>query len=147
MVATRVRGFALGLLAVPLLVLLVHFSAVVTAAGNDTWIEIRSPHFVVVSNAEEKKARRTAGDFERIRAVFLSALEDTRDESETVVILAVKNEDSLKELLPAYWGRKGLDQTESSNPVSTSTSCCCGWTDEGALPTHLPRILPFAEEP
>ena len=107
MVATRVRGFTLALLAVPLLLLLVHFSAVVTAAGNDTWIEIRSPHFVVVSNAGEKKARRTAGDFERIRTVFLSALEDTRDESETVVILAVKNEDGLKELLPDYWGREG----------------------------------------
>ena len=74
---------------------------------DDAWVEIRSPHFLVVSNADEGKARRTAGDFERIRAVFLNALDDARDESEPVVILAVKDQDGLKELLPGYWAREG----------------------------------------
>ena len=93
--------------------LLALLSAGLTAASQESrpkeerWLEVRSPHFVVVSNAGENSARRAAGDFERIRAVFLKALEDDRDEFEPVVVLAVKDEEGLKELLPEYWEREG----------------------------------------
>jgi len=92
----------------PLFALLLLLAQPTYAADrDDDWIVVKSPHFVVVSNADEGKARRAAGDFERIRAVFLNALEDSRDESEPVVVLAVKNQDGLQELLPDYWDREG----------------------------------------
>ncbi len=72
------------------------------------WIEIRSPHFVVSSDAGEKQARRVADQFEQIRAVFHSAFSKLRvDPGQPILILAAKNEDSLKALLPAYWEAKG----------------------------------------
>lgn len=73
----------------------------------DSWLEIRTPHFTVSSNAGEKEARRIANQFEEIRAVFHSAFPALRvDPGEPLLIIAVKNEDSLKVLLPDYWTTK-----------------------------------------
>jgi hypothetical protein len=44
------------------------------AAGDRDWIEIRSRHFTVVSDAGEKTARETALELERMRAVFKALL-------------------------------------------------------------------------
>jgi hypothetical protein len=41
-----------------------------SAARPQTWIELRSTHFIVVSNAKEKEARQVGYQFELIRAVF-----------------------------------------------------------------------------
>jgi tetratricopeptide (TPR) repeat protein len=76
------------------------------AAKHETWFEARSPNFVVVSNAGEKQARKTAGKFEQIRAVFREYLMVAKDRpSPVVTILAVKDEGSLRELLPEYWAK------------------------------------------
>ncbi|MBI1940434.1 MAG: hypothetical protein HYS33_02875, partial [Acidobacteria bacterium] len=73
-----------------------------------TWIEVRSPHFVVIGNAKEKQARRVAQQFELIRAVFQKTFPNTRvDPVGPVTVLAAKDERSLKELIPAYWEQKG----------------------------------------
>jgi len=81
------------------------------ATGGDkpeTWIEVRTPHFTVVSNGNEKQARRVADHFEQIRAVMHLALPKLRvDPGQAIVILAVRNENSLKALLPGYWEVKG----------------------------------------
>jgi tetratricopeptide (TPR) repeat protein len=75
-------------------------------AKHDTWFEARSPNFIVVSNAGEKQARKTAVRFEQIRAVFRRELElASKHESPVITILAVKDEDSMKTLLPEYWVR------------------------------------------
>ncbi|HKV48777.1 MAG TPA: tetratricopeptide repeat protein, partial [Candidatus Acidoferrales bacterium] len=74
------------------------------AAGSSGWVEVRSPHFVVVSNAGDKEARKTAVQFEQIRAVFREALPARQaDAGPVVTILAVKDDKSLQELLPDYW--------------------------------------------
>ncbi len=76
--------------------------------AKDVWIEVRSPHFTVVSDAGEKQARRIADQFEQIREVFQNAFPKLRaDLNEPVTIFALKNEDSMKVLLPAYWEVKG----------------------------------------
>src|SRR5260370_42005592 len=46
---------------------------------NQGWIEVRSPHFVVSSNAGEKEARRIADQFEQISAMFHTAFPNLRD--------------------------------------------------------------------
>jgi Flp pilus assembly protein TadD len=75
---------------------------------NQGWVEVRSPHFVVSSNAGEKEARRIADQFEQIRALFRTAFPNLRvDPAEPVLILAAKNENTMKMLLPEKWEVKG----------------------------------------
>ena len=71
-------------------------------------MEVRAPHFTVISNAGEKEARRTADQFEQFREVLRLSFPALRlDLGHPLIIFAVKNEDSLKALLPAYWEVKG----------------------------------------
>ncbi len=80
------------------------------AAGdpNRGWIEVRSAHFAVSTNAGEKEARRIADQFEQIRALFHSAFANLRvDPEQPVLILAAKNENTMKMLLPEDWEVKG----------------------------------------
>jgi tetratricopeptide (TPR) repeat protein len=73
-------------------------------AKHETWFAARSPNFIVVCNAGEKQARKTAIRFEQIRAVFRRELElASKHQSPVITILAVKDEDSMKTLLPEYW--------------------------------------------
>jgi len=72
------------------------------------WLEVTSPHFVVVTNATEKAGRRVADEFERIRSVFHAALPKLRlDPGVPIIILAVKDEATFRELEPSDWKRKG----------------------------------------
>src|SRR5271163_3952343 len=80
------------------------WTAPLPGAKHETWFEARSPNFIVVCNAGEKQARKTAIRFEQIRAVFRRELElASKHESPVITILAVKDEDSMKTLLPEYW--------------------------------------------
>ncbi|PYT72540.1 MAG: hypothetical protein DMG39_09580 [Acidobacteria bacterium] len=84
------------------------FSPSLWAAHEDTWLEVRSPNFTVISNAGEKEARKIADQFEEIREVFHSTFVKMRvDLGKPVIVFAVKNEDSMKLLLPAFWEVKG----------------------------------------
>ena len=76
--------------------------------AKDVWIEVRSPNFTVISNSGEKEARKIADEFEQFREVFHNTLPRLRvDLGKPLIILAVRNEDSLKVLLPGYWETKG----------------------------------------
>lgn len=80
-------------------------------AKTEAWIEVRSPNFIVVSNAGEGEARRTAIQFERIRNLYhqtIMAISGTK--TPVVTVLAVKDEYSLREMMPEYWekGREHL---------------------------------------
>ncbi len=84
------------------------FSPDLWAAHEDSWVEIRSPNFTVISNAGEKEARKIADQFEEIREVFHNSFGKLRvDLGKPVIVFAVKNEDSMKSLLPAFWEVKG----------------------------------------
>ncbi len=77
------------------------------AEHHETWVEVRSPHFTVLSNAGEHEGRLTAQQFEEIRAMFAQRYPKLRvDWGKPTVIFALKNEDSLKLFLPGY----GQDQ-------------------------------------
>jgi tetratricopeptide (TPR) repeat protein len=78
-------------------------------ADSRTWIEVRSPHFIVVTNANEHQGRRTAYQFEMIRAVFREFFGQKGTAQEPpVTIIAAKDENTLKTLLPEFWAKKGL---------------------------------------
>ena len=78
------------------------------AGSKDTWIEVRSPNFTVISNAGEKEARKIADQFEQFRELFQKSFPTLRvDLGKPLIIFVVKDENSLKALLPSYWETKG----------------------------------------
>jgi hypothetical protein len=79
------------------------------ARKPEVWLEVRSPSFLVLTNANEKQGRRVAYQFEMIRAVFrqLFNLKGSSKE-EPVIIIAARDEETLKALLPEFWAKKGL---------------------------------------
>jgi tetratricopeptide (TPR) repeat protein len=91
-----------------LLLLLAPAAPVRAADANQNWVEVRSPHFTVASNASEKDGRRIAEQFEQIRAMFHAAFATFRvDPAQPILILAAKNEGTMKLLLPEEWEAKG----------------------------------------
>jgi len=77
------------------------------ATNSHSWIEVRSPHFIVVSNANEHDARRVAEQFEIVRAVFRENFGIGSIDDQPIVILAAKDEETLRPLLPEAWTKKG----------------------------------------
>src|SRR5271154_2125286 len=78
----------------------------ISEAKHETWIEVRSANFVVVSNAGEKQVRKAALQFEEIRAVFRKSLVVAKDyPSPFVTVIAAKDENTMRELLPEYWAK------------------------------------------
>ncbi len=75
-----------------------------TAQARDAWQEVESRHFRVISDGTPGQARRIALQFEQIRAAFQKALPDlSQDPGQPVLVIAVKDEDGFKALLPQYW--------------------------------------------
>jgi TonB family protein len=78
------------------------------AAKPQTWVELRSLNFIVVTNANEKQARHVAHQFEMVRAVLLKYFGISRSAvDQPVIIIAAKDEATLKALLPEYWAKPG----------------------------------------
>ena len=78
------------------------------ALCKDSWVEVQSPHFTVISNSGDKEARKVADQFEQFREVLHNTFPKLRlDLGKPLIIFAVKDENSLKLLLPSYWEIKG----------------------------------------
>jgi tetratricopeptide (TPR) repeat protein len=77
----------------------------------ERWIEVRSAHFIVLTDAGEKQARTTAVQFERMHAVFHLLLPAAGDDSDPpITVLAVKDRRDMHALEPAeYLGKDSLD--------------------------------------
>ena len=75
--------------------LLTVFAALVASARDkpENWLEVRSPHFIVLSDSSEKQARHVADQFERMRTVFHAMFPQASIDTGTpIVVLAVKDE-------------------------------------------------------
>jgi hypothetical protein len=70
------------------------------------WVEVRSAHFRVVSDAGAGEARLVASELERIRAVYLSVLGQLGPE-EPVLVFASADAESFEALLPATFQSAG----------------------------------------
>jgi Flp pilus assembly protein TadD len=87
------------LLVVPILI--------VSALGSEpAWVEIRSPHFSVVTDAGEKRGRDAAFHFEEMRAVFGALLFKAKVTLPTPLqIVAFRNTKELRQFAPLYNGK------------------------------------------
>ncbi|MBZ5500154.1 MAG: DUF1570 domain-containing protein [Acidobacteriia bacterium] len=80
-------------------------------AGAEVWVEIRSPNFIVMSNAPAKQARRAADRLEQFRNVIHVSLPKLRiDPGMTLRVFAARDEASFKALLPREFLKKGMTQ-------------------------------------
>jgi Protein of unknown function (DUF1570) len=77
------------------------------AANAQSWIEVRSPHFIVISNANEHDARGVTEQFETIRAVYQGYLKNVSTNDQAIIIIAARDEDTLKPLLAESFSKKG----------------------------------------
>ena len=69
------------------------------------WTEVRTPHFVVASNAGEEAARGVARDFEQIRALFHATFPELRvDASQPIRIIVARDEATMRMITPDEWG-------------------------------------------
>ncbi len=84
-------------------------------AWTQAWLEVRSPHFRVLSDGGERRARETALDFEQMRSVFAQVLPENTLGDSPVLVVILKNEKELSGFAPLYKGKPvklpGLSQT------------------------------------
>src|ERR1700722_8586763 len=88
------------------LILFLFWPALVSTAGAqaDSWLEVSTPHFRVISNASEKDARHTAIQFERMRSVFARVFPDANIDTATpMVVLALQDKRNFQALEPAVY--------------------------------------------
>ena len=80
-------------------------ASVTPGAENSGWVEVRTPHFVVSSNAGETAARGVANDFEQIRALFHVTFPELRvDPPQPIRIVVARDEATMRMITPDEWG-------------------------------------------
>jgi tetratricopeptide (TPR) repeat protein len=68
------------------------------------WVEVRSPHFVVVGDGGRRSVREVATHFEQVRALFVEALPGSAPpDGPPLRVFAASGERTLKRLLPEHW--------------------------------------------
>src|ERR1035438_7962889 len=77
-------------------------------ASTEQWLEVRSPHFTVLTDSNEKQARHIADQFERMRWMFQTLfLKIDVDPVSPIVVLATKNQKSFQMLEPEAYLASG----------------------------------------
>jgi len=102
--------YGLAAMSTRLVVLFLMLAAPLAPARDkaETWTEVRSPHFVIVTNSSDKQGRRIADQFERMRQVFHVAFPKMQiDPGSPIIVLAIKDEKDLKALEPEAYLAKG----------------------------------------
>jgi len=76
--------------------------------ATEQWIEIRSAHFTLVTDANEKQSRHVLDQFERMRWVFQTLFPKANvDPAEPIVVVAAKNEKVFDAMEPATYLARG----------------------------------------
>jgi tetratricopeptide (TPR) repeat protein len=76
-----------------------------TSVEQVSWTEVRTPHFVVASDAGETAARGVATDFEQIRALFHATFPQLRvDPPQPIRIIVTRVEATMRMITPDEWG-------------------------------------------
>jgi TPR repeat protein len=112
-------------------------------AETRPWVQAKSPNFTVVSDAGIPEARRIAARFEQVREVFRGLWPRARlGTGEPIVILAARDEASLRRLLPEFYERKGAKRVSgvffrSSERQYVALRADVGDEHQGMNPYHV----------
>ena len=75
-------------------------------ASGPQWLEIRSPHFSVITDAGEKRGREVALRFEQMRSVFAALLTKANVNIPVPLqIVAFRNNKELRQIAPLWNGK------------------------------------------
>ncbi len=86
--------------------------------AKETWVEVKSPHFVAYSDAGEAEARKLLQQFEEIRTVFLKVFPKIRvDAPKPTILLVTRDEASMKRFSPKSF--EGKDAKRESGLFSS----------------------------
>jgi tetratricopeptide (TPR) repeat protein len=94
-------------IALTALLLLLASTTAFAAPASSHWVELRSPHFTVFTESNQKDARRIASQFERMRVVFRVLLPDSNANVGIITVIAVEDNQAMRALEPAAWLAKG----------------------------------------
>ena len=83
--------------------------AALTRDKNESWTQITSPHFVVVTNSSEKQGRRIADQFERMRSLFQALFPKAQMDATgaPIIVLAMNDDKDFRLLEPQEYLAKG----------------------------------------
>jgi len=127
-------------------------------AQNEKWVEVRSPNFVVATDAGEKRGREVALHFEQMRAVFSQLLAREQIKlNAPLQVIAFKDRKGLSRVSPMWKGKPvelaGLYQGgEDKHFIALDLSSEGGWPvvfHEYAhllLNSNFPRTEPWFDE-
>jgi len=86
--------------------------------AKTSWFEIRSAHFLLITDAGESRGRDALIELERIRSFFRHSLPvASQHPSPFVIVLAAKDGDTVRELMPEYWMYRGIHLAGFSTEV------------------------------
>jgi hypothetical protein len=95
------------------------------ASAQDKWLETRSPNFTVVTNANDRTARNLVWQFEQIRSAIQAGWPWARVQLDRpIVVVAAKDESTMRSLLPRYWETRG--GTRPSSVFTTASDSIRG---------------------
>ena len=78
------------------------------ALADQAWIEIRSPHFRVITNGSARDGRMVANEFEQMRYVFSRSFNNAQIQSgPPLTIVAARDEDTYRSIAPSLWKSLG----------------------------------------
>jgi tetratricopeptide (TPR) repeat protein len=94
-----------------LVIITVALVSVSAGAKSENWLELQTPHFIVLTDSGEKQARHVADQFERMRAVFHKRFPNASvDAASPMTVIAVKGRKDFQALEPqAYLAKGQLD--------------------------------------
>jgi hypothetical protein len=116
-------------------------TATIRAEHRENWIEIKSPHYTIYSNAGEHDGRRVAAQFEEIRSLFEQSFPKLRvDFGKPTIVYVLKDENSLKLLMPTYGQNKNSMKLAGFYQLSNDKNFAvvrADVTGTGANPYHV----------
>jgi hypothetical protein len=78
------------------------------AAGRQDWIEVKSGHFTVMSNAGERATRTLVWRLEQVRSTMVALWPWAKpDLTKPLRVIAVKDESAVRALAPEFWELRG----------------------------------------
>jgi len=123
------------------LVLLLVFLATTAVAADRPWLEVKSPHFTILTDADEANGREVAWQFEQMRAALAKLLPWAKlSTGKPVLVLAARDQATLKALAPVYW-EKGHEPIVSVAVEGADRHYLAMRTDERM--TDDVRITPY----
>jgi hypothetical protein len=81
---------------------------VLASEPKENWLEVQSPHFIVLTDSNGKQALKLAAQFEEMRSVFHQIFPNlASDDGARIIVLAVKDRKGFQALEPEAYLAKG----------------------------------------